>query len=56
MNIFKVFKRESALKLIAKGNNLIYTEPNRNKNWLVVFCFEDTTKLRQDFTNLSNNI
>lgn len=52
MNIFKIFKRESALKLIAMGNNLIYTEPNKKKPWLVVFCFEDNDKLHEDFSSI----
>lgn len=52
MNIFKIFKKEHALKLITMNNNLVYTEPNRKKPWLVVFCFEDTEKLHKDFTSI----
>lgn len=52
MEIFKVFKREMALDLITMGNNLIYTEPNRQKSWLVVFCFEDTEKLHEDISKI----
>jgi hypothetical protein len=51
MQIFKIFKRDIALSLISKGNRLIYTESNRKKNWLRVFCFEDTSKLHEDLTN-----
>jgi len=54
MKIFKIFKREIALNLISMGNKLIYTEPNRRKNWLVVFCFEDTDKLHNDLTDINN--
>lgn len=54
MEIFKVFKRKIALELVAKGNNLIYTEPNRKKMWLSVFCFEDNEKLHEDF-NIIND-
>ena len=51
MEIYKVFSRNKALKLIALGNRLIYTEPNKKKNWLSVFCFEDTDKLHKDWNN-----
>lgn len=47
--IYKVFKLEQALKLIAKGNELIYDEPNKKKPWLKVFCFMDTEKLHKDW-------
>lgn len=54
MNIFKVFSREKALICISKDCRLIYTEPNRNKPWLSVFCFEDTEKLHKILTSLQN--
>ena len=54
MKIFKIFKREIALKLISMGNKLIYTEPNKKKYWLVVFCFEDTDKLHEDINKIIN--
>ena len=49
MNIYKVFSKNKAFKLIDLGNRLIYTEPNRKKNWLSVFCFEETDKLHKDW-------
>ena len=52
MEIYKVFSRNKALKLISIGNRLIYTEPNRKKTWLSVFCFEDTDKLHKDWDSL----
>lgn len=54
MEIFKVFKRKIALELAAKGNKIIYTEPNRKKTWLSVFCFEDNDKLHKDFNTINN--
>lgn len=48
MKIFKIFKRQLALKLIELNNNMIYTEQNYKNNKFVVFCFEDTLKLRND--------
>lgn len=56
MKTKKVFKKNIALGLIARGNKVLYTEPNYKKNWLVVFIFEDTDKLEADFTTVSNEI
>lgn len=53
MKIKKIFSREIALDLISKGFNMLYTEPNRQKNWLVVFCFEDTDALLAELTILT---
>ena len=47
--IFKVYKLKQALNLIDKGNKLIYTEQNKKKPWLKVFCFIDTAKLHKDW-------
>lgn len=47
--IYKVYKLRQALNLIDKGNKVIYTEPNRNKPWLKVFCFIETDKLHTDW-------
>lgn len=55
MNIYKIFKREIALKLIQQGNNLVYTEPNRNKIWFSVFCFENTEKLHSDLSKITQH-
>lgn len=56
MKIFKIFKRDLALQLIVEGNRLIYTEPNKTKKWLVVFCFEDTSNLRKDIEKITKKI
>lgn len=55
LNIYKIFKREIALELIQQGNNLIYTEPNRNKTWFSVFCFENTEKLHSDLSTITKH-
>jgi hypothetical protein len=54
MKIFKVFRRDWALTCVTKGCNLVYTEPNRKKVYLSVFCFEDTSELRKIITELNN--
>lgn len=54
MKIFKVFSRKRALECIAKGCKLLYTEPNRKKNWLSVFVFEDTEELHEILTSLQD--
>ncbi|NGU31060.1 hypothetical protein G6Z34_13295 [Clostridium perfringens] len=54
MDVFKVFKRQLALELIALDNKLIYTEPNYKYKKYIVFCFEDTYKLRKDLENINN--
>lgn len=54
MKIFKVFKKQLALELIVLNNNLIYTEPNHKYKKYVVFCFEDTYKLRKDLEKINN--
>ncbi|WP_409069897.1 hypothetical protein ACFLKB_12035 [Clostridium sp. FAM 1755] len=53
MKIKKIFKREIALNLISNGHKLIYTEPNRNIHIFSVFCFEETTELLKDLTELT---
>lgn len=55
MDIFKVFKRQLAFELIALDNKLIYTEPNYKYKKYIVFCFEDTYKLRKDLEDINNN-
>ena len=54
MAIFKVFSRKRALECITKGCKLLYTEPNRKKNWLSVFVFEDTEELHEILTSLQD--
>lgn len=53
MQIKKIFKRDIALKLVENGHRLIYTEPNRLKNYLSVFCFQETEELLRDLTELT---
>ncbi|GAB6150227.1 hypothetical protein [Clostridium novyi] len=55
MKIKKIFKRDIALKLIARGHKLIYTEPNRNIHIFSVFCFEETGELLRDLTELTQH-
>jgi hypothetical protein len=52
VKIKKVFKKDRALELIVKGNNLVYKEPNYKKPYLVVFCFQDTDKLEKDLSEI----
>lgn len=52
MKIFKIFKKDMALDLVSMGNKIIYTEPNKKKNWLIVFCFEDNEQLHVDINKL----
>ncbi|AJD26103.1 hypothetical protein G8E05_10720 [Clostridium botulinum] len=54
MKIKKIFKREIALQLVSMGHKLIYTEPNRNIENFVVFCFEEDNKLLNDLTKLTH--
>jgi hypothetical protein len=54
MKIKKIFSREIALKLMANNNKLLYTEQNRNKPWLVVFCFEETNTLLHELSTLTH--
>lgn len=53
MKIKKIFSRKIALQLISNGNNLIYTEQNRYKHRLSVFCFEETQNLLNQLTELT---
>lgn len=55
MKITKIFSRRVATTLISKGNNLIRTEENLKKRNFLVFIFEDTEKLREDLSEISNN-
>ncbi|HII4500022.1 TPA: DUF5659 domain-containing protein [Clostridium perfringens] len=48
-----IFSKRIALELISRGYNLLYTEPNRAKKWLVVFVFEETDELLEELTNLT---
>lgn len=51
MRIFKVFKRDRALYCKSYGCEILYTEPNRNKPYFSVFCFEDTEKFRNIYNS-----
>ncbi|MFT8312937.1 MAG: hypothetical protein ABF633_01635 [Clostridium sp.] len=55
MKIKKIFSRNIALKLMASDNKLLYTEQNRNKPWLVVFCFEETNTLLHELSALTQH-
>lgn len=56
MDYKKIFSKAIALELIAKGYELIGTEPNKYKPWLSVFVFENTTYLLEELTNITNHI
>lgn len=53
VRVKKIFSREIALELKTKGHELLYTEPNREKVWLSVFCFKETKELLNDLTELT---
>ncbi len=52
IEVFKVFKRDIAFKLIARGYKLLDKQLNRNKPYFNVYLFEDTEQFREDFTKL----
>lgn len=54
MEIKKIFSRSVALELMAAGNKVLYTESNRSKNWLVVFCFQETKDLLEQLTYITS--
>lgn len=53
VRIKKIFSREIALELKERGHEILYTEQNREKNWLSVFCFRETRELLEDLTLLT---
>ena len=48
--VFKIFKKKIAIELMCNGFNMVFTETNRHKKWLTVFCFEESEKLHQAIT------
>jgi len=52
MNIFKVFKKSIALKLIAQGYILEDIQPLSYKPWFSVFLFKDSKEIRRDFEKI----
>ncbi|MBU3098725.1 MULTISPECIES: hypothetical protein [Clostridium] len=50
----KIFKKSIAIELICNGENLLYTEQNRLKSWLTVFCFEETEELLRKVTEIND--
>jgi hypothetical protein len=52
MNIFKVFKKSIALKLIAQGHILEDIQPLSYKPWFSVFLFKDSKEIRKDFERM----
>jgi len=54
MEVKKIFKKTLAVELICTGFDLLYTEPNRLKNWLTVFCFEETNELLKKITEIND--
>lgn len=54
MKIKKIFSKQIAIQLMVGGFNLVFTEENRLKKWLTVFCFEETPELLEELTNINN--
>lgn len=54
MVIKKIFSKQIAIKLMVGGFNLVFTEENRLKKWLTVFCFEETPELLEELTKINN--
>jgi hypothetical protein len=52
VNIFKVFKKSIALKLIAQGYILEDIQPLSYKPWFSVFLFKDGKEIRRDFEKI----
>lgn len=52
--IKKIFKQTIAAQLLKDGFKLIYTEPNYQKPYFSVFCFENTPELLSDLTKLTH--
>jgi len=50
----KIFSKSIAVQLIVLGNELLYTEPNRLKQNLSVFVFNETEELLEQLTNITN--
>ena len=50
----KIFSKSIAVKLIVLGNELLYTEPNRLKQNLSVFVFNETEELLEQLTIITN--
>lgn len=53
MKMKKIFNKALSRKLIAMGNPLIDFEPNHKKEGFIVYLFEDTEKLHEDLTKLT---
>lgn len=51
----KIYSKKIYLTLISKGHELLWVEKNRNKRWLDVFVFTQTSELLYDLTLLTNN-
>lgn len=54
IEVFKVFKRDIAFRLISRGYRLLDKQPNREKPYFNVYLFEDTEQFRKDFTELQH--
>ncbi|MFT5872859.1 MAG: hypothetical protein ACI8WT_001797 [Clostridium sp.] len=50
----KIFKKSIAIELMVCDFNMMYTEPNRLKKWLTVFCFQETQELLDKLTEINN--
>lgn len=50
----KIFSKSIAIQLIVWGNELLFTEVNRLKPHLSVFVFNETPKLLEQLTLITN--
>jgi hypothetical protein len=50
----KIFKKSIAIELMCNGFEFTHTEPNYKKNWLTVFCFEESTELLNKLTEIND--
>lgn len=51
--IYRIHKRDLALKLAAMNNVILDKEPNKYNDKYMVYIFEDTDKLHKDLTYLN---
>lgn len=50
----KIYSKKIFLELIAKGHELLWIEPNRNKKWLSVFIFKLDETFLKDLTDITS--
>lgn len=55
MATFKVFKLQAARELTKQGFQILEVMPNRDKPWLNVYGFENTSQLREAVRIITQN-